>query len=216
MHAMPRFAIIVVLLAAAPLALADSCDPPCSSTQTCQQVFNSAAYECTEDTSEASSACDPACAAVEVCKQVFNSDAYECVAADTGAVSAPAPDAYPTNATGTASPVTATDSPAAAFSSGGGSGLSGGPGLALGDMRAASSRQSLRRRNLRHLGIESLASTVLLASMGFQPAARARLIAQLPGDCHCSHCRHKHFAHSARCNSFAPDALDTGLIDCIY
>ena len=126
MHAMPHFAVVLLLLAAAPLALADSCDPPCSSTQTCQQVFNSAAYECTEDTSDASSACDPACAAAEVCKQVFNSDAYECVAADTGAVTAPAPAAYQTNATGTASPVSATDSPAAASSSGGGSGLSGG------------------------------------------------------------------------------------------
>ncbi len=128
---MPHFAIVLLLLAPAPLALAASCDPPCSSTQICQQVFNSAAYECTEAISDASSACEPVCAAAEVCRQVFNSDAYECLTAGTGAVLAPAPDAYRTNATGTASPVTARDLPAAASSSGGGSGLSGGPGLAL-------------------------------------------------------------------------------------
>ena len=140
MNAMPHFVVALLLLASAPLALADSCDPPCSSTQTCQQVFNSAAYECSDDTSDASSACDPACTAAELCKQVFNSDAYECVAADSTAVSSPAPDAFQTNATGTASPVTATDAPDSASSSGGGSGLSGGPALAL---SGVARRQSL-------------------------------------------------------------------------
>jgi hypothetical protein len=117
MTTMLLFAVLTLLTTSVPVAQAAACEPPCSSTQTCQQVFNSQAYECVDSTT----ACEPACTAAEVCKQVVNSQAYECVA--IAAASATAPTASPGDESMAISPTTA--SPAVgATESGRGSGLS--------------------------------------------------------------------------------------------
>ena len=121
MTTMLLLAVISLLALSAHVANGAACDPPCTATETCEQVFNSQAYFCVSP--GAAAACNPPCTAAEVCKQVFNSEAYHCEAAATS--SSTTPTASSGNATTAASPTAATPSTGAAESAGG-DGLSGG------------------------------------------------------------------------------------------